>query len=113
MTTKSGGDVVRQMLTATAGMGNGTVCQGRCGPRRSGNTTCGDRLTRVMETSPPRRDRLSGQEITTACRTRACLSHRAIADRLDLTARTVEHHLTGVYHKLGISSRGHLAFALA
>lgn len=66
-----------------------------------------------METSPPRRDRLSGQEITTACLARARLSRRAIADRLDLTARTVEHHLTGVYHKLGISSRGHLAFALA
>ena len=37
------------------------------------------------------------------------LSNRAIAQRLCRSERTVEHHVTALFSKLGIASRGELA----
>jgi DNA-binding CsgD family transcriptional regulator len=41
------------------------------------------------------------------------LPNREIAQNLFITARTVEGHLTHAYQKLAITSREHLAAALA
>jgi DNA-binding CsgD family transcriptional regulator len=41
------------------------------------------------------------------------LSNRAIAERLVVSVRTVEHHLEHVYQKLGVNHRGELAALLA
>jgi DNA-binding NarL/FixJ family response regulator len=40
------------------------------------------------------------------------MSNQAIADRLVVSVRTVEAHLTHIYTKLGISGRADLARAL-
>jgi DNA-binding CsgD family transcriptional regulator len=67
----------------------------------------------------PRRAALSGpQSLTPSERRVADLaaegrSNRDIAQRLYVTPRTVEVHLTSVYRKLGISGRGALPNALA
>jgi DNA-binding CsgD family transcriptional regulator len=40
-------------------------------------------------------------------------SNREVADTLHLSSRTIEYHLSKIYVKLGLSSRGQLAQALA
>jgi DNA-binding NarL/FixJ family response regulator len=40
------------------------------------------------------------------------LTNREIAQALFLTEKTIEHHLSSVYRKLGIRSRVHLVRAL-
>ncbi|WP_285631938.1 helix-turn-helix transcriptional regulator [Lentzea sp. NBRC 102530] len=84
--------------------------------RSAGNVTWADRVARATEAVVSARTtaggRLSSQEITTARLARSGLSNREIAAQLCLTTRTVEHHLSGVYQKLGISGRPDLAFAL-
>jgi DNA-binding CsgD family transcriptional regulator len=72
----------------------------------------------VMLGARPRRRALSGAESLTAGERRvadlaaAGLTNRQIAEDLFLTTRTVEHHLTHAYQKLGISSRTQLVQAL-
>jgi DNA-binding CsgD family transcriptional regulator len=67
----------------------------------------------------PRREALTGPESLTPSERRVAdlaadgQSHRDIAQALYVTPRTVEFHLTGVYRKLGISTRAELAAALA
>jgi DNA-binding NarL/FixJ family response regulator len=66
----------------------------------------------------PRRSELSGPGALTPAEHRvaqlaACgHSNRAIAERLYVTPRTVETHLTHAFQKLGIRSRADLAAAL-
>jgi DNA-binding CsgD family transcriptional regulator len=66
----------------------------------------------------PRRALLSGHEALTASERRIAelaangLTNREIAQNLFVTARTVEGHLTNVFHKLGINARTELAAAL-
>jgi DNA-binding CsgD family transcriptional regulator len=72
----------------------------------------------VMLGARPRRRALSGAESLTAGERRVAdlaasgLTNRQIAEDLFLTTRTVEHHLTHAYQKLGISSRSQLEQAL-
>jgi DNA-binding CsgD family transcriptional regulator len=67
----------------------------------------------------PRREALTGPESLTPSERRVAdlaaegQSNRDIAQALYVTPKTVEFHLTGVYRKLGISSRAALAAALA
>jgi len=67
----------------------------------------------------PRRLVVSGREALTPSERRVAamaadgLTNRDIAQSLFVTARTVEVHLSGVYRKLGISSRSQLPRALA
>jgi DNA-binding CsgD family transcriptional regulator len=62
----------------------------------------------------PRRDRMSGRDALTAAELRVARlaaeggTNREIAQRLFLTTRTVETHLTHAYAKLGIRSRAEL-----
>lgn len=43
---------------------------------------------------------------------RAGLSNKEIAERANLTVRTVEQHLSSAYRKLGISGRADMAYAM-
>jgi len=67
----------------------------------------------------PRRDRFSGPSALTASELRVAslaaegLSNREIAERLVITHKTVETHLSHVYLKLDITSRKELAAAIA
>jgi DNA-binding CsgD family transcriptional regulator len=66
----------------------------------------------------PRRSALSGPGALTPAEHRVALlaahghGNWAIAERLYVTQRTVETHLTHVFQKLGIGSRAELAAAL-
>jgi DNA-binding CsgD family transcriptional regulator len=68
--------------------------------------------------SRPRRLALSGRQALTPSELRVCelaargLNNREIAERLFVTRRTVETHLTHAYQKLDISTRGELEAAL-
>ncbi len=59
-----------------------------------------------------RREELSGTELATAWAAARGESNKAIAARLQLSVRTVETRLQGVYQKLGVSGRKDLAAAL-
>ena len=67
----------------------------------------------------PRRTRLFGLSSLTPSEQRVAamaasgLTNRQIAQQLFVSLRTVENHLSGVYRKLGIESRGDLSAALA
>jgi DNA-binding CsgD family transcriptional regulator len=52
---------------------------------------------------------LTPQERQAALLVRSGLANREIAARLFLSPRTVEYHLSNVYQKLGVRSRGELA----
>ncbi|MFE2424283.1 ATP-binding protein [Streptomyces hokutonensis] len=58
-------------------------------------------------------DRLSAQEMQIAVLASRGLSNREIAQRLFISHRTVGAHLYRIYPRLGITSRGRLAAALA
>ncbi|TCO62006.1 helix-turn-helix domain-containing protein [Actinocrispum wychmicini] len=51
---------------------------------------------------------LSAHEHRIAVRAADGCSNQGIADDFDVCARTVEHHLTKVYRKLGIAGRNQL-----
>ncbi|WKU43223.1 AAA family ATPase [Streptomyces sp. VNUA116] len=61
---------------------------------------------------PLPRQQLTGAELRVAGLAADGLPNRAIADRLSVTPRTVELHLTKTYRKLGIRGRAELAAAL-
>ncbi|MFI5982439.1 AAA family ATPase [Streptomyces sp. NPDC051555] len=58
-------------------------------------------------------DSLSPREQAAALLAAQGLSNRAIADQLNISTRTAEHHIAKALRKLGIDSRTHLAAALA
>ena len=66
----------------------------------------------------PRRDRITGRDALTPSEHRiarlavAGQTNREIAQRLFVTPKTVEVHLSGVYRKLGIAGRPTLSRAL-
>ena len=51
---------------------------------------------------------LTPQELQTARLVAQGLSNRAVAERLFVSPRTVEYHLSNAYQKLGVRSRGEL-----
>jgi DNA-binding CsgD family transcriptional regulator len=57
-------------------------------------------------------DELTFREREIALLAAAGLSSRQIADRLVISARTVDNHLQRAYRKLGISSREDLALLI-
>lgn len=58
-------------------------------------------------------DRLSDRERQVALLAAQEMSSKDIAERLFLSARTVDNHLQRVYNKLGVAGRGELAARLA
>jgi DNA-binding NarL/FixJ family response regulator len=58
-------------------------------------------------------DLLTPQELQVALAVRAGASNREAAERLFLSAKTVEYHLSHIYRKLGIGSRSQLSDALS
>jgi DNA-binding NarL/FixJ family response regulator len=84
--------------------------------KHGGNALWADRINRArlrIAASGERPGPLSGQELTVAKLARAGHSNKEIADRLKLTARTVERHLSSVYRKLDLAGRADLTFALS
>lgn len=87
----------------------------RCGARgierraREGLRAVGSRPRRAARTGVAA---LTAAELKIARLAGGGLNNREIAERLFVTRRTVETHLTHVYEKLGISGRGELAASL-
>jgi DNA-binding CsgD family transcriptional regulator len=88
---------------------------------RAGAKTLADQAATELRATGarPRRVVLTGLESLTASERRVAelasqgLTNREIAQTLFITARTVEGHLTSVFHKLQLSSRDRLPAALA
>jgi DNA-binding NarL/FixJ family response regulator len=70
---------------------------------------CGSPRTPAITVTPPA---LTDREREVAELAARGLSNRAIADRLYMSVRTVENHLSHVYDKLGVRGRDKLAAAL-
>ncbi len=71
-------------------------------------------MFREMEARPPRRSppgegALSAREVEIAGMVEKRMSNKAIAKELEISARTVSTHLSNIYRKLGVGSRGELA----
>jgi DNA-binding CsgD family transcriptional regulator len=71
-------------------------------------------MFRELDARPPRRapaggGTLSAREIEIAGLVKERMSNKAIARKLGISARTVSTHLSNIYQKLGIGSRGELA----
>lgn len=67
---------------------------------------------RPQQSSEPDLDRrLSGREREVYRHTAAGLSNKELADRLSISEATVKVHLTHIFRKLGVRSRGELAAA--
>lgn len=83
--------------------------------RRGGNVRWSRRIGLVLENlpAPGATAALTRQETRVARLAAAGHTNRQIAERLSLTVRTVEFHLSGVYRKLGISGRRELSAVLA
>ena len=88
---------------------------------RAGAKTLADQAATELRATGarPRRFVLTGLDSLTASERRIAelasqgLTNREIAQTLFVTARTVEGHLTSVFHKLQLSSRDKLPAALA
>jgi two-component system, NarL family, response regulator DegU len=60
----------------------------------------------VQETlSPPTSENLTQRELEILCLLAEGLDNTAIAERLTLTKRTVQNHISSIYGKLGVTSR--------
>jgi DNA-binding CsgD family transcriptional regulator len=83
--------------------------------RRGGNVRWSRRIRPVLENlpAPGATAPLTRQETRVARLAAAGHTNRQIAEKLSLTLRTVEFHLSGVYRKLGISGRRELSAVLA
>jgi DNA-binding CsgD family transcriptional regulator len=66
-----------------------------------------------MLTSPGGPVPLTNREREVAILAASGLTSRAIAERLFLSARTVDNHLARIYAKLGVTSRAELPAAIA
>ncbi|WP_181784010.1 helix-turn-helix domain-containing protein, partial [Pseudonocardia pini] len=66
----------------------------------------------LAEGSSTRRSGLTSQELQVARLAADGLTNRQIAAQLLISHRTVGHHLSNVYPKLGITSRAELALGL-
>jgi DNA-binding CsgD family transcriptional regulator len=71
-------------------------------------------MYRELDARPPRKaiageGVLSGREMEIAMLVEARKSNKAIAKELDISPRTVSTHLSNIYQKLGLGSRGELA----
>jgi len=71
-------------------------------------------MFRELDARPPRKAAagegiLSGRELEIAMLVEDRLSNKAIARALGISPRTVSTHLSNIYQKLGLSSRGELA----
>lgn len=97
-----------------------TLRRGLDAAHRCGATALVDRALQELRVAGarPRRPALTGVASLTAAERRVAdlagrgLSNRDVAQRLFVTRRTVEMHLTAVYAKLGIGSRTELAAVL-
>ncbi|MEU3764979.1 LuxR C-terminal-related transcriptional regulator [Amycolatopsis keratiniphila] len=79
--------------------------------RRIGDKALSGRIENLLGelTSPAPRTSLTAQELKIAELAQNGYSNKQIAERLVLTVRTIEFHLSNVYRKLGISGRRALA----
>ncbi len=66
---------------------------------------------RPKPSEPDPDERLSGREREVYRHTAAGLSNKELADRLSISEATVKVHLTHIFRKLGVRSRGELAAA--
>lgn len=81
--------------------------------RHGGNTRWARRTRSALDTLPAGSTPLTRQEARIARLAAAGHSNKQIAATLNLTVRTIEFHLSGVYRKLGISGRRELGAMLA
>lgn len=81
--------------------------------RRQVEETLGERLPARRQPPQAMVEQLTRQEGEVLELVRAGLSNREIAERLVLSVKTVEGHLTTIYGKLGVASRAQALAALA